>query len=264
MSWFEANAYCAYRGKALPTVQHWRKAAGFGIYSDILLFSNFANAGPSRVGAHTGISAFGAYDMAGNVKEWCQNGSGELRAILGGGWNEPAYAYQDADAQDPFSRAATYGLRCASYPSAIPPAALAPMEPPLRDYSKEKPVNDDTFEIFRRLYTYDKTALDTRTESVDESNDELAKRDRQLSRGLRRRANPGVPLSAEECQATLSDRPLGAGIVRLAIAARDRQHDAVFQFPAPHREERFSTRFTKVHLSDASRSIPRDPMPFVT
>ncbi|MBZ5562960.1 MAG: formylglycine-generating enzyme family protein, partial [Acidobacteriia bacterium] len=71
VSWFEAGAYCAYVGKALPTVHHWRKAAGFGIYSDILLFSNFASAGPARVGAHTGISGFGAYDMAGNVKEWC-------------------------------------------------------------------------------------------------------------------------------------------------------------------------------------------------
>jgi formylglycine-generating enzyme required for sulfatase activity len=93
---------CAYVGKALPTVHHWRKAAGFGIYSDILLFSNFASAGLARVGAHPGISGFGAYDMAGNVKEWCQNVAGgpgkELRAILGGAWNEPSYAYRDEDA----------------------------------------------------------------------------------------------------------------------------------------------------------------------
>jgi eukaryotic-like serine/threonine-protein kinase len=182
VSWFEAGAYCAYAGKALPTVHHWRKAAGFGMFSDILLFSNFASAGPARVGANTGISGFGAYDMAGNVKEWCQNGAadlqgerrGELRAILGGGWNEPSYMYGDRDAQDPFTRGATYGLRCAAYPAGVPPAALGPMDPMdkgARDYSTEKPVGDETFEIFRRIYAYDKVPLDAKTESIDDSNE---------------------------------------------------------------------------------------------
>jgi len=171
VSWFEASAYCAYRGKALPTVHHWRKAAGFGIFSDILLFSNFAGTGPARAGAHTGISAFGAYDMAGNMKEWCQNAAGAARAILGGGWNDPSYAYRDEDAQDPFTRASTYGLRCASYPNGAPPAALAALSRPSRDYSTEKPVSSDAFEIFRRMYAHDKVALDAKTESVDDSNE---------------------------------------------------------------------------------------------
>lgn len=178
VSWFEAGAYCAYVGKALPTVHHWRKAAGFGIVSDILLFSNFVSAGPARVGAHTGISGFGAYDMAGNVKEWCRNGAGaggELRAILGGGWNEPSFAYRDEDAQDPFTRAATYGLRCAAYPSDVPPAALEPMGKATRDYSTEKPVGDDVYEILRRMYAYDKVPLDAKTEDVNDANENWRK-----------------------------------------------------------------------------------------
>ncbi|HMC57894.1 MAG TPA: SUMF1/EgtB/PvdO family nonheme iron enzyme, partial [Candidatus Solibacter sp.] len=186
VSWFEAGAYCAYVGKALPTVHHWRKAAAFGAFANILLFSNFASAGPARVGAHTGISGFGAYDMAGNVKEWCRNGAadlrgeqrGEVRAILGGGWNEPSYMYVDTDAQDPFTRASTYGLRCAAYPSEVPAAALAPMSPrdkAARDYSTEKPVGDGTFEIFRRMYAYDKVPLDAKTESIDDANENWRK-----------------------------------------------------------------------------------------
>jgi eukaryotic-like serine/threonine-protein kinase len=43
------------------------------------------------------------------------------------------------------------------------------MERTLRDYSKEKPVNDETFEIFRRMYAYDKSPLEGKTESVDDS-----------------------------------------------------------------------------------------------
>ena len=172
LSWFEAAAYCKYAGKTLPTVHHWRSAAGFGLFSDILLFSNFGGAGPARVGAYSGITPAGAYDMAGNVKEWCQNdtATGDRRYILGGGWNEPNYRYLDMDAQDPLTRSETYGVRCATYPEAVPPAALDPIARLVRDYSTEKPAGDEAFEIFRRMYAYDKAPIDVKTESVDDSN----------------------------------------------------------------------------------------------
>ena len=60
VSWFEAAAYCEFRGKALPTVHHWRKVAGFGLFSDILRLSNFGGAGPARGGANPGVSGLGA------------------------------------------------------------------------------------------------------------------------------------------------------------------------------------------------------------
>ena len=170
VSWYEAVAYCDFVGKALPTVHHWRKAADLGPFSDILLFSNFASAGPMRVGMNRGMSAFGAYDMAGNVKEWCWNGTSERKAILGGGWTEPSYKFRDDDAQDPLTRAPSYGLRCATYKGELPPAILAPVERKLRDYTQEKAVPDKTFAIYRQMYGYDKVPIEGRTESVADSN----------------------------------------------------------------------------------------------
>jgi len=171
VSWFEAAAYCEFRGKALPTVHHWRKVAAFSIFSEILRFSNFGGVGPARVGTHAGLSGLGAYDMAGNVKEWCWNSAGERRAILGGGWNEASFAYIDDDAQDPFTRGPSYGFRCAVYQGQVPAEAFAPIIQGGRDYSTSKPVGDDVFDVFRRMYAYDHTPLDSRTEGVDESSE---------------------------------------------------------------------------------------------
>lgn len=51
------------------------------------------------------LHRFGAYGLAGNVKEWKVNeGPGGRRYILGGGWDEPAYLFRDTDARSPFDR----------------------------------------------------------------------------------------------------------------------------------------------------------------
>jgi hypothetical protein len=178
VSWFEAAAYCEFGGKTLPTVHHWRKVAGFSIYSDILRFSNLGGVGPARVGAYTGIAGLGAYDMTGNVKEWCWNSAGERRTILGGGWNEPSYMYMmDADAQDPFTRAPSYGFRCALYTGQVPAEAFAPISRPVRDYLTGKPVRDDVFEVFRRMYGR-RDAARCENQGVDESDEYFRKEKR--------------------------------------------------------------------------------------
>ena len=83
--------------------------------------------------------------------------------------------YTDEDAQDPLARSPAYGFRCALYPEQVPASAFAPVSRPVRDYAAEKPVSNDVFEVFRRLYAYDKTPLDAKTESADESSDYFRK-----------------------------------------------------------------------------------------
>jgi dipeptidyl aminopeptidase/acylaminoacyl peptidase len=47
---------------------------------------------------------------------------------------------------------------------------LAPVEAPIRDYNREKPVSDEVFRLFRSLYAYDAADLDSRVEGIDEQN----------------------------------------------------------------------------------------------
>jgi len=169
VSWFEAAAYAEYAGKALPTVHQWFNAAGTGIFSDILRFSNFDRKGAARVGSFQGLGPFGTYDMAGNVKEWCWNAVAAQRYLLGGAWNEPSYMFTDFDARPPLDRSATNGFRCVKYAGTLPPNLTGPIQHPYRDYSKEKPASDPLYEAYRRSYSYDRTPLDARTESSDDS-----------------------------------------------------------------------------------------------
>ncbi len=199
VSWYEAAAYAEFARKSLPTIYHWYNAAGIGIFSDILKFSNFAGKGPARVGAYQGLGFFGTYDTAGNVKEWCWNQIGNRRYILGGAWNEPDYMFIDTDARPPFDRSSNNGFRCVKYLGAGSIPALAGAEARLsptnagkpvlvgsipevltrsvehralaRDYTKEKPVSDATFQIYKRFYSYDRTDPKPAIDYTDENSD---------------------------------------------------------------------------------------------
>jgi serine/threonine protein kinase/formylglycine-generating enzyme required for sulfatase activity/pimeloyl-ACP methyl ester carboxylesterase len=170
VSWYEAAAYAEFAKKQLPTIFHWRRATDPGMFSDILHFSNFGGKGPMQVGSSPGIGPFGTYDMAGNVKEWCWNAAGSRRYILGGAWNDPAYAYLNPDARLPFDRSPENGFRCVKFiHAAVPEAVTRYTETPSHDYRTVKPVSDSVFRIYRSLYSYDRTELQPVIESVDES-----------------------------------------------------------------------------------------------
>jgi eukaryotic-like serine/threonine-protein kinase len=174
VSWFEAAAYAEFAGMSLPTVYHWYKAADVRIYSDSVKFSNFGGNGPVRVGSLRGINPYGTYDMAGNVKEWCRNQSGDRRFILGGGFGEATYMFVDEDAQSPWGRLPTYGFRVMKNlgdAGAKADALQQPIQQLTRDYNKEKPVSDQIFEIYKRFYAYDKSKLEPKLEATDESSE---------------------------------------------------------------------------------------------
>jgi dienelactone hydrolase len=171
VSWYEAAAYAAFAGKSLPTVHHWYGAAGLGRFADILMISNFSGSGPAPVGSHHGLGPFGTYDMAGNVKEWCATATDTRRFLLGGAWNEPRYMFADYDAREPFERALGYGFRLAKYVRPLPPAVAAPVriEGLDADARIQKPVGDDIFAVYQRLYAYDRSPLNAIVEATEET-----------------------------------------------------------------------------------------------
>jgi|GEM_PF-2288603 len=134
VSWFEAAAYAKWAGKQLPSERIWEKAAR-GTDERIYPWGNEppdknrANFGRT-VGATTSVgryeagkSPYGAYDMAGNVWEWCEewwDEANELKVLRGGSWlNDPVVLRaSDRDGFNPSIRdwVNNVGFRCARTP----------------------------------------------------------------------------------------------------------------------------------------------------
>jgi eukaryotic-like serine/threonine-protein kinase len=175
VGWYEAAAYAEFAGKALPTLYHWNRSAGPTSSSYIVPASNFGGSGVLPVGSKPGLSPFGSYDMAGNVKEWVWNEANEdKRYVLGGAWDEPNYMFVDGDAQSPFLRAPNIGFRCIKYIDAepLPKIAVAAIPSPRRDLSKEKPVPDELFRAYLGMYSYDKIPLNATVEHLDDPDED--------------------------------------------------------------------------------------------
>ena len=173
ISWYEAAAYAAFTGKQLPTISHWIRAAETRVSSFLTPVSNLQGNGPRAVGDSNAISMFGVDDMAGNVREWCWNLSGEQRFILGAAWTDPSYLVTYANVQSPFDRSPINGLRLVQYLDGhgVPPSAADPVELLTRDYGEEVPVADDVFEIYREQFSYDDTEITAATEPLPSTDD---------------------------------------------------------------------------------------------
>jgi len=173
VSWYEAAAFAEFAGKSLPTLDHWWAAAGQPRGSQALIaLSNFSGRGPIAAGSSDAITTFGAVDMAGNVREWCWNAAPQGRTLRGGAWNDQTYMFGDVTQAPAFDRSETNGFRCVKYREGwTPPEKLLARYGgnELRDFTKEKPVSDEVFAVYRRLFDYDARDLQARVEARDES-----------------------------------------------------------------------------------------------
>jgi formylglycine-generating enzyme required for sulfatase activity/dienelactone hydrolase len=182
VSWYEAAAYAEYAGMSLPTSVHWNVARGaftpmlqwpqLGGFAVLAPFSNFGSRGPVQVGSLDGFTAYGAFDMAGNVREWCWNETPNGRLVRGGAWDDNTYEFGNRRQAPPMDRSAKNGFRLASYPDRerVPEAAFDPLRfgnP--RDLSRETPVDDRIFRVYKDQFSYDKTDLNSQVESREEN-----------------------------------------------------------------------------------------------
>jgi formylglycine-generating enzyme required for sulfatase activity/dienelactone hydrolase len=168
LAWYEAAAYARFRGKSLPTIYHWNRAATTSRASVITPLSNLAGSGLRDVATTEAVTGYGALDMGGNAREWCWNESDENRFILGGGWSDAQYMFVDAYTQPAWDRSEINGLRLALFGDDEDLTLAARSIPrPTRDFYAEAPISDERFSTYRSVFAYDRTELNTTTELVD-------------------------------------------------------------------------------------------------
>jgi dienelactone hydrolase/tRNA A-37 threonylcarbamoyl transferase component Bud32 len=178
VSWFEAAAYCEYRGKRLPTVYHWAFAAfptwerDEPLHPLMIPLSNFDSEGTAPVGSSIAIGVSGASDLAGNVREWCWNASGADRYSLGAAWTDAGKIVTSGHAQPPWNRTPGNGFRCASYPEGEPgePLTAAVLQEPLVDWHALPGRTDQEWGTFSdRYYRYFPSPLNATVDSSGDS-----------------------------------------------------------------------------------------------
>jgi hypothetical protein len=178
VSWYEAAAYCRFRGRELPTAYHWYRAAGSivefweSVSSAIVHSSNFGGRELEPVGRSGGVGPHGTYDMAGNAREWLWTQGSLGRWVAGGAFDEPRYLYLQPDEAPPSDRSPANGFRC------MRPAQAAPTNEELRrpvfaqavEYAAMNPVGDAAYSVLAQQLDYRQTPFTPRVEAAGSSN----------------------------------------------------------------------------------------------
>lgn len=177
ISWYEADAYLTFAGKQLPTIYHWYRADtgnNLGYFpSAVLPLSNFDSKAPRKVAEGKSLGAFGAINMAGNVREWVSNPlENGQQMLLGGAWSDPSYVYMRPERREAFDRSPENGVRGMKRVGSEPIPEVAYAKLPLRplvDVTRIKPATDAEYAVFTRFFEQRHVALDAKIEAVDES-----------------------------------------------------------------------------------------------
>jgi serine/threonine protein kinase len=126
ISWYEAQAYASWAAKNLPGWDQWWRASLGNTDSarpwgnDVRtthLRANFGFKGTQSAGSYPlGVSPFGCFDMAGNVREWLLDSDEDpkFRRVVGGSWRDPDYMFEPSHAEsfDPDFANEDIGFRC--------------------------------------------------------------------------------------------------------------------------------------------------------
>jgi cephalosporin-C deacetylase-like acetyl esterase len=167
VSWYEAAAYAEFREAQLPSLRHWIRASGTRLGGSIIPMSNFGGDGPAAAGTFEGMSPSGAFDMAGNVREWLHNSAGSGRHAVGGAWSDDSYFFSGPNVQRPIERLPENGIRLAHYDEQdFDGQALVDMPLLTREYHSEQPVSDEVFNVYKAQFDYDDAPLDATVEEV--------------------------------------------------------------------------------------------------
>ena len=187
VSWYETAAYAKFRGKQLPTLFEWEKAARDGkigpagmpympwgvLYPGVSLEhrANFGAAPVAVTSLPFGMSPFGVYNMAGNVSEWTRNDSTDGFIATGGSWGDPTYTFGQSAGRPGTYSSAKLGFRLVRYGA----GASGDQGAARIDVSKEIPVHPrssvETFNQLARTYDYEKSPLDARIIETTETPD---------------------------------------------------------------------------------------------
>jgi eukaryotic-like serine/threonine-protein kinase len=173
ISWFEALAYARFRGKSLPTVFQWEKAARDGKFDEAYntmpwglsrdadsteFLANFRGVETVAVDSFEfGMSPYGGLNMAGNAAEWLLNRRAENVLVGGGAFGEKPYLFGYYGDFPPGFSSAKIGLRLVKNLSETETGTedLPPVEIPVYKASKETDLKK-----WLVHYAYDKTPLD--------------------------------------------------------------------------------------------------------
>jgi formylglycine-generating enzyme required for sulfatase activity len=182
VSWYEAAAFAEFKGKKLPTIYQWEKAARhplsravtttmpWGLIAegmDATDRANFLGKGTLPVDSMPfGISPYGAYHMAGNVAEWCRNEKEPGFATRGGGWNDPVYIFGRTAGYPAIYASPTLGFRCMKDLSITADDQGAFALPATDTSPVYQPVDDAAFAEIRKRYEYAHGPLNARVIEV--------------------------------------------------------------------------------------------------